>query len=445
MIKLKQIYTKSLLENIYQNKIGRNTIWMLMGHGGRVFLQGLYIILLARTLGVEQFGVYAGALALVFILSPFAGWGSGKLLIMHVARNPASFPVYWGNALIAVWVSGCIFTLIILLIGPSILPNMSLNILILMAITEFFFGKLYEISTEVFQAHELLLMTAKLNILINALRFGAVVVFINFASQTTLYLWIWCYLLSTILAALIGLFMVHLKFGAPRPCLILLKRNYKDGFYFALGLASYSIYNDIDKTMLLKFSSSEATGIYTIAYRIIAMAFLPVMALLNSCYAHFFKEGNQGIKESFKFAKRLLPFSVSYGIVAVLVLIAFAPIIPFLLGKDYNQSVEAIRWLSLLVLFQSIYYFLADALTGAGYQKVRSAIQMGAALLNVCLNLLLIPLYSWKGAIWASITTDGVLIITFGIAVMYFIKSQNARGYKVGFKNMKAGVCKNED
>ena len=56
-----------------------------------------------------------------------------------------------------------------------------------------------------------------------------------------------------------------------------------------------------------------------------------------------------------------------------------------------------------------MHYFADDALTGAGHQEVRTAAQIGVALLNIALNLALIPAFSWQGAAWASIVSDGSL------------------------------------
>ena len=50
-----------------------------------------------------------------------------------------------------------------------------------------------------------------------------------------------------------------------------------------------------------------------------------------------------------------------------------------------------------------------DALTGAGLQGARSAWQLGVAVLNAALCLLLIPAHGAGGAVVASVVCDGVL------------------------------------
>jgi O-antigen/teichoic acid export membrane protein len=94
-----------------------------------------------------------------------------------------------------------------------------------------------------------------------------------------------------------------------------------------------------------------------------------------------------------------------------------APLLPLLLGPEYQEAVSAVRWLSLLPLLKAVHYFGADALTGAGHQGVRTGIQIGIAVVNLLLNLWLIPLYSWRGAALATLLSDGLMIVVIWASV----------------------------
>jgi O-antigen/teichoic acid export membrane protein len=69
-----------------------------------------------------------------------------------------------------------------------------------------------------------------------------------------------------------------------------------------------------------------------------------------------------------------------------------------------------------------LHYFLSDALTGAGYQAVRTSIQAGVAVFNVAINFWLIPAYSWSGAAWASIASDTLLASAIGAAAFVLLR-----------------------
>ena len=92
------------------------------------------------------------------------------------------------------------------------------------------------------------------------------------------------------------------------------------------------------------------------------------------------------------------------------------------------NAVGAIRWLSLIPFFRSVHYFAADALTGAGHQGLRSAVQVFVALFNVLLNFWLIPAYSWRGAAWSSLASDGLLMVLLWVAVWHLARKADAEG-----------------
>jgi O-antigen/teichoic acid export membrane protein len=96
-----------------------------------------------------------------------------------------------------------------------------------------------------------------------------------------------------------------------------------------------------------------------------------------------------------------------------------APVLPHLLGANYQAVVPAVRWLALIPLLRSIHSFLADALSGAGYQRTRTGIQVLVALINMVSNLVILPRYSWRGAAWTSLGCDGLLVILFWLTVHY--------------------------
>ncbi len=191
----------------------------------------------------------------------------------------------------------------------------------------------------------------------------------------------------------------------------------KEGFYFALGFSSQNVYVDIDKTMLARLSSLEAAGLYAAAYRVVDVSFTPVTSLLYAAYARFFRHGASGVQGSLAFAKRLLPFAWVYAAFAGAGLYLAAPLLPYLLGPDYEEAVEATKWLSVLPFLKATHYFAADTLTGAGFQGVRSGIQVLVCVFNVLANLLLIPIYSWRGAAWASLASDGLLALSLWVVV----------------------------
>jgi O-antigen/teichoic acid export membrane protein len=211
---------------------------------------------------------------------------------------------------------------------------------------------------------------------------------------------------------------VTLALGRPSLGPRLSRAELHEGFYFSVGQASATVYNDIDKTMLVRLGGLDATGIYGAAYRIVDVSFAPLSALVSAAAASFFRHGASGIAGSTRFARKLLPYSAGYGLLAAASLFLGSSVLPAILGRGFAATALALRWLSPLVFLRSVHYFLADSLSTSGHQRRRASVQLGIVGLNVLLNLWLIPIFSWRGAAWASLATDAVLVLALFVAIV---------------------------
>jgi O-antigen/teichoic acid export membrane protein len=411
----------SILDRIRGSLIARNTLWMLVGQTIRTFLQAAYFILLARTLGASGYGAFVGVTALVAILAPFASMGSGNILIKNVARNAKVFSVYWGNSLALTLVSALLLLVVVMGVSVFVLPSSIPFLLVLtVALTDLLFTRLTDVSAQAYQAFQRLGRTAQIQVLVNLCRLVGVVVLMLVLTGHTSAQWGALYLASTALSAWVAVWLVCRELG--RPTVDASKLELKEGFYFSISLSAMGIYNDIDKTMLVRLSTLESAGIYGAAYRLIDIAFAPVRSLLFASYARFFQHGETGVRGSLGFAMRFVPLAAGYGLFAGVVLFVMAPIVPWVLGGEYANAVGAIRWLSLIPFFRSVHYFAADTLTGAGHQGLRSAVQVVVAVFNVLANLWVIPAYSWRGAAWSSLASDGLLMVLLWVAVWHLAR-----------------------
>jgi O-antigen/teichoic acid export membrane protein len=397
-------------------------VWILSGQGFRLLEQAGYFLIVARVLGVKQYGAFVGVLALASILTPFSAWGTGAILIKHVSRDKKTFATCWGNALFVNLVLGALSALIVLLISRVALPrDFPYLLIVTVAVSELICRGITNTAGQAFQAFERMAHTAKLPVVMTSLKLaGAVAMWLLFPKPTAL-IWSCFYLIASIVTAIFAIVVVNRSLGRPRLDLGRLRPEMWEGLYFSLSLSSQTIYNDVDKTMLTRLSTLDATGIYSAAYRLIDMAFLPVRSLLNAAYPGFFRHGASGISGSVRYAKRLVGMAAGYGAFATAVLFLGAPVLPRLLGSDYARSVEAVRWLAPLVLIKSFHYFAADSLTGAGLQRMRTSVQFSVAVFNVLINLWIIPAYSWRGAAWSSLASDALLAVGLWmvVAILY--------------------------
>ena len=371
------------------------------------------------------------ATALTNIIAPFVGMGSGNLLIKNVAKNKSLFAEYWGNGLLVTLVSGIALVGFVILSSIALLPHtIPVFAILCISVSDLIIVKFVEMAAFAFQAFEMLSRNAHLNVLISSTRLVGIVALALILPHPTIHAWSGVYLAGSILAASISVVWVTICLGRPKLALDRIRGESFEGFKFSTGLSAQTIYNDIDKTMLARLGTLEATGIYSAAYRLIDVAFIPVRALLNAALPGFFRSGLEGIGGTLRYSRRLLIHILPYSLFAFAVLMFGAPLVPRILGPQYADVTEALRWLSVLPLLKTLHYFAADALTGAGYQGTRTTVQVGIAVFNVGFNVWIIPAYGWRGAAWSSIASDGLLA-----AILWFIAMRLLRRTRDSFQH----------
>jgi O-antigen/teichoic acid export membrane protein len=401
-----------------ESALARNTAWMSIGQGLRLAIQACYFTVIVRSLGVSNYGAFVGVVALVGIVVPFGSLGCGNLLVKNVARDPRLFPTYWGTALGITASVSLVLTGMILAVSRFVLPpTIPLRLVLLVAASDLLGFNLVTIAGQAFQAFERLEWTAGINIFLSACRLAGALLLVVIHRRPTALQWGYIYFCSTAVVSVSAFWMVTTQLGLPKLNLRRPGAEIRQGVYFSVGLSAQTIYNDIDKTMLARLSTLSATGIYGAAYRLIDVTFAPVTGLLWAAYPNFFRMGAAGVSSSLAYARPLLKRAVGYSVLICGLILLCAGVVPYILGPEYGRTVEALRWLSPLPILKALHYFLSDTLTGAGYQGLRSAIQTAVALFNVLLNLWLIPAYSWRGAAWSSIASDGLLACAVGTAV----------------------------
>ncbi|HMD33108.1 MAG TPA: oligosaccharide flippase family protein [Candidatus Acidoferrales bacterium] len=401
--------------------LGRNALWMLVGMGLRLVIQALYFVEIARSLGAVNYGAFVGVVALVGIAFPFGALGSGNQLVKNVSRDRSLFPTCWGAALATIGIFSSLLLGLVLLVSHLLLPAaIPLRLVLLVAGADLFGLSVVTVSGQAFQAVEQLNWTAAINVLFSAARLAGAVVLIRSNSHPSALQWGHLYFWASIAVAVSAFVLVCIRLGAPRLARPRTFAEMREGFYFSASLSAQTVYNDIDKTMLARLSSLDAAGIYGAAYRLIDVSFVPVSAVLYSTYPRFFREGARGISASFAYARPLLLRALGYSSAVCAVLLLSAGLIPRIIGAEYAQSAEALRWLAPLPILKGLHCFLSDSLTGAGHQPLRTKLQAGVAAFNILINLWIIPAYSWRGAAWSSLASDGLLACAMGTAV-YFL------------------------
>ncbi|MBE9170324.1 oligosaccharide flippase family protein [Pleurocapsales cyanobacterium LEGE 06147] len=416
---------KLKINHFLKKSLVRNTLWELVAKFFTLAIQAAYFVIITRVLGTENYGSFIGITGLAAIAFPFTTVGSGHLLIQYVSRDRKLFSTYWGNALVIVSIVSFSLAILLFLLSPLIFPaTIELSAIFMILVADLTGLAIFIVSAQAFMSVNLLQKSSLLQVFSSITKLIAAFILAIFVQRASLVSWSFLYLISAIITALISIFIVNKLLGKPKPSIPKIKSQIKEGVYFSIGESANNINTNIDKTMLASISTLEATGLYGAAYRFIQVGSVPISALLSASYPKFFQQGAFGINACVMLAKRLLPIVVIYGILSWIGYVLIAPWIPSILGEEYQTATTALLWLAPVTFIGALQQLLADTLTGAGFQKVRSSIQVVTAISNALLNLWLIPSYSWLGATWATLASESFRIVCLLLAVIFFSYQQ---------------------
>lgn len=407
--------TATYLFEQLRRPIAKNTAWMMLGYGIRIIFQATAFVLLARALGPENFGAFAATFAAANLIAPFVELG-GYTLVIRDSVNGIAIRQAYGNALALSIFALPLGLVLMALVKLLLLPSVPWLSALFIAGGVFLGGNTTRIVQGLNVSQNFLWRNAILEAINGVIQLVWVIFFVILDGQ--LITWSLLFLIHYIFMAVVSLAWNIRTYGWPQWSFADVCSRVKQGMYFALGGASQLGSSEIDKALLARLNTLEATGIYSAAQRIIVVGFFPLMAFLGANYTRFFQIGKAGIKSARAHAFRIVPFVLAYTVVSGAAAWVTAPLIVELLGAKFAETGQAIRWLALLLVLQGLQYPFADALTGSGLQSIRSGIQVAALILMVIINAILIPQYGWLGAVWTSLGVNGLVLVAMIGAVM---------------------------
>jgi len=390
---------------------------------GLLFLLSIYI---ARALGVIDFGKFSLAIAFSMIVFRFSDLGIGIMLKREVARNPSVAEKYLNNGISLRLISSAIammsvWVLVMVLGYPSDTAIAILLISFGTAATE-----ISNLFISLFQGMEKMEYQAISTISASSAKFFlctlAIILGYGIIAVCSLFM------LSSILQMVISGVLTKKRFV--RPGLLFdfdfWKKLIRESYPLAFALVFVMMYYRIDTVMLSMIKGEDAVGIYNAAYNILmGLAIIP-SSFLPAVFpnlSRFFKESNVKLRKGFK--KALMLMGLSGLTIAILGTIFAKDVISIIYGASYMESVLTLQILMWALLFLFMNNTVGITLNATNRQKANMFIVGTAVIVNIILNLLLVPVLTYEGAAIATLITEayvllsGLLIIT---KVIYFEK-----------------------
>ena len=394
----------------------------------------------ARVLGPDQSGIYDYTNSIQTYFAMFAALGTASYGAREIARvrNDIAMrsKLFWEIELMTVMTSTvCI---IVWFIFIAFTPQYKVIYLVL---TMGLFSTMFDISW-FFAGMEQFKYTVTKNAACKLI--GVVLMFLFVKKQDDLLLYIIIITASTMIGNLsMWLYVPRFTEKVDFKTLQFRKHFHETLIYFVPSIAT-SVYTVLDRTLIGVITKNKAeNGFYHYTMQIInmmkALTFSSLNMVLGSRIAYLFAEEKYDeIKERIKDSINYILF-MGIGICFGLSGIA-KRFVPIFLGPGYDRVVVMLMLMSPIVVIIGVSNCLGSQYyTPSGNRKLSAKFIIIGAIVNLILNLILIPRYWGYGAIVASLIAE--LVIT----VLYF---RFCNGYltadtivREGWKKLAAGIA----
>lgn len=376
---------------------------------------------ITRYLGTDGFGKYATVLAFFALFGALADLGLSALLAREISRKDASEENIVGKVFTLRLASSTIVFVGALIATPFLPYDYELRLGIVIASAAFLFASASGVLNGLFQKRLIMFRVATVELLGKCLQLGLIIAAVSFD---------WGF------GAIVGALLVYMMWNAG--IVILMSRYlvpfrlsvdivfWKKFLQLSLPVGMISIvsfaYFKMDTILLSVLQGSSDVGIYNAAYKIIEnLTFFPAMIaglVLPLFSRYIFSEPEKFrlvANKTFKvFAASVTPLVVGGFLLA-------EPLVLLLGGEEFQTAALPLRILifSLGAIFFGN-FFNAILIAGNLQKRLLAALFM-IALLNITLNIFLIPLFSFMGAAAVSLATEATVAIATAILSFRFL------------------------
>ena len=399
-----------------QQAVG-NTGWLLLDRVFRMALGLVIGIWMARALGPVKFGQFNYALAFVALFSAVSNLGLDGVVVRNLVNAPEAVNQTLGSALL-LKLAGSVAA-IILCMGSVVLVNPGdSGIHVLVAVISL--GLLFQ-SFDVIDLWFQSRVVSKYAVIARLPSFlvftAARISLILTALSLTMFAWAQT---LEILFSAIGLLVVYRHLGGHvadwRPRYDMALALISECWPLIFSSLSVMLYMKVDIVMLGKISGDRSVGIYSAATRLSEGFYFIPMIIASSVAPMLLRARARSPEQYMEGLFRLYILMVRMSLAIAVPLAVVSPLlIGLLFGGDFSEASAVLR----VHIWAAIAVFLGVAssqfLVNEGLQKLSLCRTLIGLVINIVLNLFLIPYF---GAVGAAIATlISYFIATFSIMI----------------------------
>lgn len=371
--------------------------------------------LAARKLGVDDFGVFSWAFAVGMLANSFVVWGFDMIQVREGSKHPETVP----GTLVNILAMRAVMALVALGVVMALTQgdSESTPAVMLLVTVACLIDTVNDSVRAAAAALRQLTMYSK-HMIVQRLITATLAVGVLLAGGGLLAFSA-AYCAGTILGVL---WMMHVsgRLGAPIkwrgvswPTMKWLLWESKIlGIFTVVNMAVFRI----DTVMLGSLASVEEVGYYAVAYKLFETVLFIIWSVARVAAPEIASATTaRSARKTYEVAVGTA-LSVMTPYVVVLI-VSGGAVAALLFGGEYEQgSAAATAWLGVALIPYTVQYLSASAAIARGHNKTVLVASVVALVVNVGLNLWLIPVYGAAGAAFATMATivvqSGVLLVT---------------------------------
>lgn len=383
---------------------------------------GLVIIgVLTRQLGQTGYGAYETALSYLFIFTVLADFGLHVVHVREISRLPAIALAEAGHGEKEAFISGNIFTLRLVLVVSTVLLAVLTSFFlpypaevkygIVVASAFVVFSSLSQILAGIFQKHENFYLVSISDLVSRLVQ----LVLVLWAAKNNQGMASFLAILSLSAGLQFGIILslsrrfVDFSLGLDWAYA---KKILKTSLPIALSILFTAIYIRTDALMLSLMKPAADVGIYRLPAKLLeTLVFFP--ALLVELAMPSFSYLAFKTKELFSAAyRKIFNILLAIAVPTVVLLYLFAEeAVVILGGSEFAASAAPLKILSLVIGLVFLNNLNGKVLITLDLQKKGVVVYLSGAILNIVLNFIFIPRYSYIGASLTTLATEVVVTV----------------------------------
>ena len=350
-------------------RVVRDYLAALSGSGGRLVFSLVYFVVLANTLSIADFGLFATASATGVVLSRILSFGYVSPLYRIATVRPALIGTYTAGFIMMSVLSLPVLALAALAMFQLVFAGqMALATFLMVVAAEALLWRPTEAVIIVNNGMGRFGRAAVLVITGTVLRAAAALGLMVSASQT-LADWALLYLLANgaALALAVAAFQPRQKLRLrPRLCL----RHLRDSLSVCLSDILFYIQMELDKLMVLALGGAQLAGIYAIIMRLVDLTAVPIRTFSMMLVQAIMKRPEHGSGRSTRVLLEVGIFAVSTLGIGVLALMLH--LYPGILGSNIAQAAPLVLLALFIPGLRNLVEYHAELLYARGQTLIRA-------------------------------------------------------------------------